>query len=128
MKQIICTEKAPKAIGPYSQAVKAGNTVYLSGQIGVDPATQALVTGGAAAQAKQLFKNLEHVAHAAGGSLNAIVKLTIYLLDMKDFEPVNEIMKNCWQAPYPARACVAVKQLPKGAQVEADAIMVLAED
>ncbi len=127
MKQIITTEKAPKAIGPYSQAVKAGNIVYLSGQIGVDPDNQRLVAGGAADETAQLLSNMQQVAIAAGGDLSSIVKLNLYLVDMKDFDAVNKVMQACWEPPFPARVCVAVKALPKGAQVEADAVMILGE-
>ncbi len=127
MKQVIFTDKAPAAIGPYSQAIKAGNTVYLSGQIGIDPNTQSLVTGGVSVEAAQMFDNIEQLVIAAGGSLASVVKLTLYLTNMVDFAVVNELMQARWTPPYPARACVAVKQLPKGASVEADLIMVSGE-
>ncbi len=123
-KQIIHTDKAPAAIGCYSQAVKVHNTVYLSGQIGLDPATQIL-TEGIHNQARQVFKNLEAVVNASGGLLNDIVKLNIYLTDMSNFSVINEIMAEFFIKPYPARAAVGVKELPKGAIVEADGILVL---
>ena len=124
-KAIINTVNAPAAIGTYSQAVKVNNTVYLSGQIPLDPATMELVGGDFAAQAHQMFKNLSAVCEAAGGSLADIVKLGIFLEDLSNFPVVNEIMAQYFSQPYPARAAVGVKQLPKGAMVEADGIMVL---
>lgn len=124
-KTIINTSNAPAAIGTYSQAVKVDNTVYLSGQIPLDPATMELVEGDFAAQAHQMFKNLSAVCEAAGGSLNDIVKLGIFLEDLSNFPVVNEVMAQYFSQPYPARAAVGVKQLPKGAMVEADGIMVL---
>ena len=126
MKQIIHSESAPKAIGPYSQAIKAGNTVYLSGQIGLDPVTMHLAEG-IVPQATQMFENLRHVAKASGGDLASIVKLTLYLTDMDHFAEVNQVMELFLNPPFPARACIGVRQLPKNALVEADAIMVLAE-
>jgi reactive intermediate/imine deaminase len=124
-KAIINTVNAPAAIGTYSQAVKVNNTVYLSGQIPLDPATMELVEGDFAAQAHQMFKNLSAVCEAAGGSLADIVKLGIFLEDLSNFPVVNEIMAQYFSQPYPARAAVGVKQLPKGAMVEADGIMVI---
>jgi reactive intermediate/imine deaminase len=121
-KQIIHSEAAPKAIGPYSQAVRCGSTVYLAGQIGLDPATMELVPG-LDAQARRVFENLKAVAQAAGGGLGDIVRLTIYLVDLGDFGRVNEIMAGCFTAPYPARATLGVASLPRGALVEVDAIM-----
>ena len=121
-KQIIHSDAAPKAIGPYSQAVRCGKTVYLAGQIGLDPATMELVTG-LDAQARRVFENLKAVAQAAGGNLSDIVRLTIYLIDLGDFGRVNEIMAACFAAPYPARATLGVASLPRGALVEVDAIM-----
>ena len=121
-RQIISTPNAPAAIGPYSQAVKAGNLVYLSGQIGLDPATMEMVDG-VEAQARQVFANLKAVCEAAGGSLGDAVKLTIYLTDLANFGVVNEIMKSCFVEPFPARATVGVRELPRGALVEADAVM-----
>jgi len=124
-KAIINTDKAPKAIGTYSQAVKAHNTVYLSGQIPLDPDTMILVDGDFAAQTHQVFKNLKAVCESANGSLADIVKLNLYLIDLNNFATVNEIMAQYFVEPYPARAAVGVKQLPKGAMVEADGIMVI---
>ena len=123
-RQIISTPNAPAAIGPYSQAVKAGNQVYLSGQIGLDPATMEMVDG-VEAQARQVFANLKAVCEAAGGSLGDAVKLTIYLTDLANFGVVNEIMKSCFVEPFPARATVGVRELPRGAMVEADLVLVL---
>lgn len=121
-KRIIHTEQAPKAIGPYSQAVHCGATVYLAGQIGLDPASMALVAG-IDAQTRRVFENLRAVAQAAGGDLRDVVKLTIYLTDLGHFARVNEIMATCFTAPYPARATVGVASLPRGALIEIDAIM-----
>jgi reactive intermediate/imine deaminase len=123
-RQIISTADAPAAIGPYSQAVRAGNTVYLSGQIGLDPATMQLAEG-FEAQARRVFDNLKAVAAAAGGSLADAVRVTIYLTDLANFPVVNEIMASCFAQPYPARATVGVAQLPRGALVEVDAVLVL---
>jgi reactive intermediate/imine deaminase len=123
-RQIISTPNAPAAIGPYSQAVKAGNQVFLSGQIGLDPATMEMVDG-VEAQARQVFANLKAVAEAAGGSLGHAVKLTIYLTDLSNFGVVNEVMKSCFVEPFPARATVGVRELPRGAMVEADLVLVL---
>jgi len=123
-KQIIATDKAPAAIGTYSQAVRAGNTVYISGQIGLDPATMEMVEG-FEAQTVRVFDNLKAVAEAAGGSLGDAVKLTIYLTDLANFAKVNEVMARYFAQPYPARAAVGVKELPKGAVVESDAILVI---
>lgn len=123
-KQIIHTDNAPKAIGCYSQAVKVGNTVYMSGQIGFIPSTMELVDG-IENQSRQVFKNLSAVAHAAGGSLADIVKLNIYLTDMSNFPVINQVMAEFFKEPYPARAAVGVKELPKGAIVEADAVLVI---
>lgn len=124
-KSVIQTENAPKAIGTYSQAVKAGDTVYLSGQIPLVPATMEMVGGDFAAQVRQVFDNLKAVCEASGGSLQDIVKLNIFLTDMANFATVNEIMATYFQSPYPARAAIGVAALPKAAQVEMDAIMVL---
>jgi reactive intermediate/imine deaminase len=121
-KQIIHSDAAPKAIGPYSQAVRCGKTVYLAGQIGLDPATMELVTG-LDAQARRVFENLKAVAQATGGNLSDIVRLTVYLIDLGDFGRVNEIMAAYFAAPYPARATLGVASLPRGALVEVDAIM-----
>lgn len=122
-KKVIATTNAPAAIGPYSQGVKAGNTVYLSGQIGFDPANMQLVEG-LDAQARRVFSNLEAVAAAAGSSLADAVKLTIYLVDLGHFAWVNEIMAQHFKEPYPARATVQVAALPRGALIEVDAVLV----
>lgn len=122
-RSVISTENAPKAIGTYSQAVKVGSTVYLSGQIPLDPKTMTLVSGDMAAQISQVFDNLQAVCKAAGGSLQHIVKLNIFLTDLSHFALVNEIMAKYFQQPYPARAAIGVASLPKGAAVEMDAIM-----
>lgn len=125
-KQIIQTMNAPQAIGTYSQAVRVsgGETVYLSGQIGLDPVSMQMVNG-IEAQIQQVFSNLKAVATASGGSLNDIVKLNIFLTDLDNFALVNEIMANHFVQPYPARAAIGVKALPRGALVEMDAVMVL---
>ncbi|MGF1547613.1 MAG: RidA family protein [Thiotrichales bacterium] len=124
-REIIHTEHAPQAIGTYSQAVKVGATVYLSGQIPLDPATMQLIAGPIEAQIRRVFDNLRAVAEAAGGSLADIAKLNVYLTDLSHFPSVNAIMAEYFNAPYPARAAVGVKELPKGAAVEMDAILVL---
>lgn len=124
-KEIIHTDNAPAAIGAYSQAVKAGNTVYLSGQIPLDPATMTVVEGGFEAEAHQVFKNLKAVVEAAGGNLDQIVKLNAYLTDLSNFATFNEVMGQYFTKPYPARAAVGVASLPKGVQVEAEAVLVL---
>jgi reactive intermediate/imine deaminase len=123
-KQIIKTDQAPQAIGTYSQAVRAGDTVYLSGQIGLDPATMQMVDG-IENQIHRVFQNLRAVAEASGGSLADVVKLNIFLTDLIHFAKVNEIMAQYFKEPYPARAAVGVASLPRGALVEADAVMVL---
>ena len=124
-KEIIQTNKAPKAIGTYSQAVKVDHMVYLSGQIPLVPETMAIVDGDITAQITQVFDNLKAVAEAAGGDLGDIVKLTVFLIDLSHFPIVNEIMGRYFQEPYPARAAIGVAALPKGAGVEMDAIMCL---
>lgn len=124
-REIISTQDAPKAIGTYSQAVKIGQTVYVSGQIPLVPAKMELTEGDMRAQITQVFENLGAVATAAGGSLADIAKLNIYLTDLTHFPLVNEIMANYFKEPYPARAAVGVASLPKGAQVEMDAVMVI---
>lgn len=124
-KTIIATDQAPAAIGTYSQAVKAGNTVYFSGQIPLNPSTMEMVTESFDAQAIQVFENLKAVAQAAGGSLSDFVKITVLLSDLKYFAQVNDIMAKYFDAPYPARAAYAVKSLPKDADIEIEAIMVL---
>jgi reactive intermediate/imine deaminase len=124
-KQIVSTPDAPAAIGPYSQAVRAGGAVYLSGQIPLDPATGALVEGDFEAQVRRAFRNLSAVAAAAGGTLDDCVKLTLFLTDLGDFPAVNEIMKAFFTEPFPARSTVGVTSLPKGARFEVDAVMVV---
>lgn len=124
-KQPIHTQHAPAAIGPYSQAIRAGHTVYLSGQIPLDPATMELVKGDIRGQIRQVFDNLAAVADAAGGSLANAVRLTVYLTDLVHFPLVNEIMAEYCEEPYPARAAIGVAQLPRGAAVEIDGILVL---
>ena len=123
-KAVISTPHAPSAIGTYSQAVRCGGTIYLSGQIGLDPATMQLVEG-IDAQVKRVFDNLKAVAEAAGASLDDAAKLTIYLTDLAHFAKVNEIMAAYFKQPYPARAAIGVASLPRGALVEADAILVI---
>lgn len=125
MRKIISTDQAPAAIGPYSQAVQAGNTVYMSGQIGLDPVSMTLADG-LEAQAVRVFENLKAVAAAAGGSLNDAARVTIFLTDLANFAKVNELMAQYFSQPYPARATVGVKELPRGALVEADAVMFVA--
>lgn len=120
---VIHTEEAPAAIGPYSQAVRTGNLVFLSGQIPLVPETMELVSDDIAEQARQMFKNLQAVAVAAGGSLDDLVKVNIYFTDLGDFQAVNEVMESFFTAPYPARAAVGVAQLPRGAAVEVEAVM-----
>lgn len=122
--EVIHTENAPAAIGPYSQAIRAGNTVYLSGQIGLEPATGNLREG-VEAQTRQALANLKAVAEAAGGSVDGIVKLTLLLADLADFAKVNEIMASYFKPPYPARATYQVAALPKAARVEIEGILVL---
>jgi reactive intermediate/imine deaminase len=124
-RAVISTPDAPAAIGPYSQAVKAGNTVWLSGQIPLVPETMEIVEGGIVEQAHQVFTNLAAVAAAAGGDLNNAVKLNISLTDLGDFNQVNEIMTGFLSQPYPARACVQVAALPRGVAIEVEAILVL---
>jgi reactive intermediate/imine deaminase len=122
---VIATTAAPAAIGPYSQAVRAGQTVYFSGQIPLDPATGALVEGDITAQTRRVFDNLVAVAQAAGGSLSQIVRVGIYVTDLANFAAVNAVMAEYFQQPYPARSTIGVSALPKAAQVEVDAVMVL---
>lgn len=124
-KTIIATNNAPTAIGTYSQAVKSGHTVYLSGQIPLKPDTMEMVTGDMRVQIRQVLDNLAAVAAASGGNLNQVVKFNVYLTDLSHFPLVNEVMAEVLQEPYPARAAVGVKELPKGAGVEMDAILVL---
>jgi reactive intermediate/imine deaminase len=124
-KTIVSTSAAPAAIGPYSQAVRVGNTVYLSGQIPLDPATGQLVEGGIEAQTDRAFRNLRAVAEAAGGSLTDVVKLTLFLTDLGHFPKVNEIMQAHFSQPYPARSTIGISSLPRGALFEVEAVMVL---
>lgn len=124
-RAVIATQSAPQAIGPYSQGIKVGNTVWISGQIPLDPASMKMVTGDIGAEAEQVFSNLKAVAAAAGGSLDDAVKINISLTDLGDFEAVNTIMANHFNEPYPARACVQVAALPKGARIEVEAILSL---
>lgn len=127
MKTIIATDNAPSAIGTYSQAVKVGSAVYMSGQIPLDPKTMEIIDGDFKAHTRQIFENLKAVSVAAGGDLSDIVKMNIFLTDMALFPQVNEVMAAYFEEPYPARACVAVAGLPKGVEVEIEAVMVLAE-
>jgi reactive intermediate/imine deaminase len=124
-REVIHTDKAPQAIGTYSQAVRAGASVYLSGQIPLVPETMELVEGNMESQIRRVFDNLSAVAAAAGGSLADIAKLNIFLTDLSHFPLVNQVMADYFQEPYPARAAVGVAALPKGAEVEMDAVMVL---
>jgi reactive intermediate/imine deaminase len=122
---VIATTEAPAAIGPYSQAVRAGDTVYFSGQIPLDPASGVLVEGDITVQTRRVFDNLVAVAQAAGGSLSQIVRVGIYVTDLANFAAVNAVMAEYFQPPYPARSTIEVSALPKAAQVEVDAVMVL---
>lgn len=122
-RAVISTPDAPEAIGPYSQAVKVGNTVWLSGQIPLIPGSMEVINGDISAQARQVFENLAAVAAAAGGSLNNAVKINISLTDLAHFAAVNEVMASFLQEPYPARACVQVAALPKGVDIEVEAIL-----
>ena len=124
-RAVISTPGAPAAIGPYSQAIKVGNTVWLSGQIPLVPDSMELVPGGITDQATQVFKNLAAVAEAAGGSLNSAVKINISLTNLEHFAKVNAVMASFLQEPYPARACVQVAALPKGADIEVEAILAI---
>ena len=126
MKEAIHTDQAPQAIGPYSQAVRAGDTVYLSGQIPLDPKTMQMVTGDIDAEIRRVFDNLRAVAEAAGGSLASAVKVNVFLTDLAHFARVNEIMATYCTQPYPARAAIGVAQLPRGARVEIECILYLA--
>ena len=121
----INTDRAPAAIGPYSQAVRRGDTVYLSGQIPLDPNSGLLVEGDIEAQARRAFDNLRAVCEAAGGSLDEVVRLGLYLTDLGQFAAVNAVMADYFEAPYPARSTIGVASLPRGAQFEVDAVMVL---
>lgn len=126
-KAVINSDLAPAAIGPYSQAIKAGHTVYCSGQIPLDPATMELVKGDFATEARQVFTNLKAVCEEAGGSLSEIVKVNLYLVDLDNFATLNQVMEEFFTAPFPARAAVGVKALPKGAEIEAEAVMVIGD-
>ncbi len=121
----ISTNKAPAAIGPYSQAVRAGDTVFLSGQVALDPISGLLIEGDVQAQARRAFENLRAVCEAAGGSMDDIVRVGLYLTDLDQFAAVNAVMAEYFQAPYPARSTIEVSALPRGAQFEVDAVMVL---
>lgn len=125
MRQVIQTEKAPAAIGSYSQAIKVGHTVYLSGQIPLDPSTMALEEGDARAQISRIFENIKAVAKAAGGGIEHVVKLTVYLTDLSVTPVLNDAIVQNFKKPYPARTTVQVSALPKGAKVEIEAVMVL---
>ena len=125
-RQPIHTDRAPAAIGPYSQAVRRGDTVYLSGQIPLDPDTGLLVEGDIEAQARRAFDNLRAVCEAAGGSLDEVVRLGLYLTDLDQFARVNAVMSDYFEAPFPARSTIGVASLPRGAQSEVDAVLVLA--
>jgi reactive intermediate/imine deaminase len=124
-RAVIATQSAPQAIGPYSQGIKVGNTVWISGQIPLDPDSMELVSGDIAAEAQQVFKNLLAVAEASGGTLDDAVKINISLTDLNDFEAVNAVMTSHFSEPYPARACVQVAALPRGARIEVEAILAL---
>ena len=124
-KQIIHTSSAPAALGPYSQAVRVGDTIYLSGQTPLDPSTMELVDGDIQAQARQVFENLSAIAKAAESELSHAVKLTIYLTDLNNFQSVNKVMRDYFEEPYPARVTVGVASLPKAAAVEIDATLVV---
>lgn len=123
-RRIISTENAPRAIGPYSQAIRAGNTVYLSGQVALDPATGELVTGDFEHEARRVFENLQAVAQAAEATLDDAVRVTIYLVDMAQFPVVNAVMAQYFREPYPARVTIGVASLPRGARVEVDCVLV----
>lgn len=125
-RQIIQTAEAPKAIGPYSQAVRVGDTVYVSGQIPLDPATGQLVSGEIETEIRRVFDNLKAIAQAAGGSLAHVVKLSVFLTDLSHFPKVNEIMSTYFSEPYPARAAIGVAALPRGARVEMECVLSLA--
>ena len=124
-KQVIETKNAPEAVGPYSQAIRTGNFIFLSGQIGIDPQTKQLVEGGVEAQAKQIFKNIQAVLKEAGLGLQNVVKATVFLKDMADFKKVNEIYAAHFQPPYPARSAVAVRDLPLYVDIEIEVIAVI---
>jgi reactive intermediate/imine deaminase len=125
-RQVIQTADAPKAIGPYSQAVRVGDTVYVSGQIPLDPVSGALVSGDIEAEVRRVFDNLQAIAQASGGSLASVVKLSVFLTDLSHFAKVNEIMASYFSEPYPARAALGVAALPRGARVEMECVLSLA--
>lgn len=122
-REVVRTDNAPAAIGTYSQAVRVGGLLFLSGQIGIDPATGDLVSGGIETETRQAFENLRQVARAAGSSLDDTAKLTVYLSDLGDYGKVNELMREFFDAPYPARAAVGIAALPRGARIEVEAIL-----
>lgn len=124
-KQVIETTNAPAAVGPYSMAIKTGNFIFLSGQVGLDPETMKLVDGGVEAQTKQIFKNIKAVLVEAGATLQNVVKATVFLKDMADFKRVNEVYAQHFEPPFPARTCVAVKELPLSVDIEIEVIAVL---
>jgi len=125
-RQVIRTDQAPRAIGPYSQAVRAGDTVYVSGQIPLDPASGELIMGNIDAEIRRVLDNLEAIAAAAGGSLDQVVKLTVFLTDLAHYARVNEIMQQYFREPYPARAAIGVAALPRGARIEMECVLSLA--
>lgn len=125
VKQVIHTPDAPAAIGPYSQAIRVGGTLWMSGQIALDPATMQVVDGGIEAQAHRVFRNMRAVAQAAGATLDDIVKLTIFMVDLAEFGKVNEIMSTYFSQPYPARSTVQVAALPRGSRVEVEGVIAL---
>lgn len=125
MKQVIKTDKAPASAGTYSQAIKVGNMVYLAGQIALDPATSQVIEGGVREHIIQIFENLRAVAIAAGGDLDSIVRLGVYLTDLSHFAILNQVMEEYFEPPYPARTTIGVSSLPKGVNVEVDAVMVV---
>lgn len=125
MKKVVATDKAPRAIGPYSQAIQYGSVVCLSGQIPLDPTTMMLVSDDIKRQTEQVFANLKAVCEAAGGSLNHLLKITIYLTDLSQFSLINDVMTSFFNEPYPARATIQVSALPKNAQIEVDGVMAL---
>ena len=122
---VVDTDSAPEAIGPYSQGIKVGNLIWISGQISLNPKTMELVDGDFVTEAKQVFKNIAAIAEEAGGTLDSVVKLNISLTDLRNFEALNEIMSNTFSTPYPARACVGVSELPRGARIEVEAILAI---
>ena len=124
-RETITTDQAPQAIGTYSQAIKVGRTVYLSGQIALDPRTMTMVDGDTEAEVRRVFDNLQAVARAAGGSLDDVVKLNVFLVDLANFALVNQVMAEYFQEPYPARAAIGVGSLPRGANVEMDGVLEL---